>query len=245
MPSLTQLNAWQQARRNAAASVPGPNFAEIEPAEGYEPHILAHEQVPTRPDNWHDAFNALCWLAWPRAKAAINRAHCEILEAGGEAERRQRSPARDVLTLLDEGGAVLLLADAAIAEALQARDWQRLFIELRPRLRSHARLLLLGHASLDELRQPRLGLSAKCLVYSVPAATLRAPPQELRALADALVAQQLAAVGQLGRGRDYPPLPLLGWPDWHPQGDDPAFYAGHPAYFRPPRPGSIDPRRSL
>lgn len=230
LPSADCLNAWQEAGGES-----GPRFAEVAtPEGGYEPHIATHGVVPTRPDNWHDAFNALCWLAWPQAKRAINQAHCRILAAGGEAERRRRSPARDVLTLLDEGGAVVLCADPAITDAVRARDWPTLFVGLRPRLRSHASLLLLGHASLDELRAPRLGLTGKCLLYAAPESLLRQPLLEQRAWADARVANQLSATESLGRGRDYAPLPLLGWPGWHPQGEDPAFYAEHRDYFRGP-----------
>ncbi len=37
----------------------------------YEAHVFATGRVPTRA-NRHDVFNALTWLALPRAKAALN-----------------------------------------------------------------------------------------------------------------------------------------------------------------------------
>ena len=73
----------------------------------YELHIAATGEVETRAENWHDLFNALAWIAFPRAKAAINAQHAAILEERGEAEARRRSPERDALTVFDEGGVVV------------------------------------------------------------------------------------------------------------------------------------------
>ena len=41
----------------------------------YEPRIYLAGEVQTRPQNWHDLFNALAWLTFPRAKAALNQTH--------------------------------------------------------------------------------------------------------------------------------------------------------------------------
>jgi hypothetical protein len=226
LPTIDQLNAWRCAA--------GPGFATLAKPAAYELHIAEHGVVPTRPEDWHDAFNALCWLAWPRTKRAINRGHCQILRAGGEAERRRRSPARDVLTLLDEGGAIMLCSRPEPMELLLARRWQELFVDARELLTQHARLLLLGHASLDELRQPRLGITAKCLVFEVGPDVIALDDRRLRAHADLLAAARLDDPALLGRGRDYPPLPLLGWPGWHPDNADLRWYADHPGYFRSP-----------
>src|SRR5690606_3227669 len=73
----------------------------------YELHIADTGEVETRAENWHDLFNALAWLSFPRAKAAINAQHAAILEARGDAEARHRGSERDALTLFDEGGVVV------------------------------------------------------------------------------------------------------------------------------------------
>src|SRR6478736_4963870 len=44
-----------------------------EPAARYEVRIFETGEVQTRPGNWHDLFNALVWLAFPRTKAILNR----------------------------------------------------------------------------------------------------------------------------------------------------------------------------
>ena len=72
----------------------------------YEQHIADTGEVETR-ENWHDLFNALAWITYPKSKARINAQHAAILEEGGEAEARKRSPERDALTLFDEGGVIV------------------------------------------------------------------------------------------------------------------------------------------
>src|SRR3990167_9931502 len=38
----------------------------------YEPRIFLSSEVSTRPENWHDFFNALIWYTFPKSKAALN-----------------------------------------------------------------------------------------------------------------------------------------------------------------------------
>jgi hypothetical protein len=52
----------------------------------------ASGEVATRPDNRHDLFNALIWLAFPRSKAAMNRRHHEALLAGARAGNEGAAP---------------------------------------------------------------------------------------------------------------------------------------------------------
>lgn len=232
LPSIAQLNEWRGPQH--------PRFAQVSAAElPYELHIAQNGEVPTRTDNWHDAFNALCWLAWPDCKWAIHRGHRALLEAGGDGEIRRRSPQRDVLTLLDESGAIVLSSDPSLFESLRAGDWQTLFVTHRERLKRHARLLLLGHATLDDLRSPRMGTTVKCLLFEVPAEVLRRSPIEIRAHADALAAQLITENNGLGRGRQYPPLPIAGWPGWHLHNSEPGFYANHPDVFRRRHPEAL------
>lgn len=58
----------------------------------YEEHIARTGEIETRLENWHDLFNALAWVAFPKAKAAINAQHAAILAEGGEGESRRRGP---------------------------------------------------------------------------------------------------------------------------------------------------------
>jgi len=70
------------ARTRGQALPPGLRFVcGLTPADYYELHVGRHGEVPTRPANWHDWFNALAWLAWPKAKAALNARHVRAIEA--------------------------------------------------------------------------------------------------------------------------------------------------------------------
>src|SRR4029077_19911749 len=59
----------------------------------YQVRIFETGDVQTRPDSWHDLFTALVWVVLPKAKAVLNRHHCEEIRARrGE---RLRGTARD------------------------------------------------------------------------------------------------------------------------------------------------------
>ena len=122
----------------------------LPPGTAYEQFIHATGTVPTR-DNLHDFFNGLVWLRFPHAKLRLNQLQAQAIAADGV--QAVRGPLRDALTVFDENGAVLQAPDA-LWDALRARDWQRLFIHLRPLWRE-ARLMLFGHALLEKLVSPR------------------------------------------------------------------------------------------
>ena len=56
--------------------------------KAYECRIWERGEVETRPDNWHDFFNALVWLAFPHTKNAISAAHVRGVRDEDELVRR-------------------------------------------------------------------------------------------------------------------------------------------------------------
>lgn len=184
----------------------------------YEAFIFETGQVPTR-EGLHDFFNGLIWLQFPQTKRRLNQLQAEAIAADGI--RPVRGPLRDALTLFDENAALLQAPDALWA-ALEARDWRRLFVDLRP-LWGQARVTLFGHALIEKLVQPRKDITAH--VYRAPLA-LAAP--EL----DAWLAGDLAAPA-LAR-KPFQPLPVLGVPAWWPANEQPDFYEDAQV-FRPRR----------
>jgi hypothetical protein len=204
----------------------GPRFvpqADLPDGWAYEQFIFETGAVPTR-DGLHDFFNGLVWARFPATKRLLNRLQAaEIAQAG---VGQVRGPVRDAITLFDEN-AVLLQAPEALWAALLARDWTRLFVELRP-LWTQARLVLFGHALLEKLVTPYKSVTGH--VYRMPV------PHELgedlaawdRWLAGRLSGDELA-------GKPFTPLPVLGVPGWWPANGSASFYAD-PQVFRPPRP---------
>ena len=71
----------------------------------YEANIAATGEVPTR-DNLHDFFNALIWLHWPRAKAALNARQARAITQDGIGTAR--GTVRDAATLFDENALIFL-----------------------------------------------------------------------------------------------------------------------------------------
>lgn len=206
----------------------------LPPGRAYEAHVATQGECPTR-DNLHDLFNGLCWLRFPATKRALNRLQAGEIAAAGIHSRR--GPLRDAVTVLDENGA-FLQAPAALWAALLARDWHRLFGELRP-LWAQARLTLFGHALLEKLVQPRKSITAhvyiaRSAMNSIANSGAAEAPSTDRAL-DAWLASDLDAVHLAGK--PFAPLPVLGVPGWWPANQDPAFY-GDATVFRPPPHGA-------
>jgi hypothetical protein len=175
----------------------------------YEDYIFRTGRCPTR-DGAHDFFNGLCWLHFPLIKQQLNRIQAAQIAAAGIQGERGR--VRDAATLLDENGALFQGPDA-LWEALLEKDWQRLFVDLRP-LWAQAQVLLLGHALMEKLMFPRKGMTAH--VYRAQ----REPTSA--AQLDQWVARDVSA-SQLER-KPFAPLPVLGIPRWWCANEDPGFY---------------------
>jgi hypothetical protein len=146
----------------------------------------------------------------PRSKRRLNELQAaQIARAGVGAVR---GPVRDAITVFDENGAVLQ-APPALWQALLAREWRRLFVELRP-LWGEARLLVFGHALLEKLARPRKDLTAH--VWGSPA------PEGGTAAIDAWLARELTAARLAAK--PFTPLPVLGVPGWCPENENFSFY---------------------
>lgn len=181
----------------------------------YEVHLYETGRVPTRPGNRHDLFNALCWLAFPRTKARINALHAaQIPREGG-----RRGRLRDLLTIFDEGGALVACADASLNALIRELRWKELYWEQRSRVRQAMRFVVLGHATLEQALEPRPGISCKALFVD--------PARD----ADAQAAEWLGRLPVDASPRLLAPLPVFGFPGWLPEGERGEFY-DDARYFR-------------
>jgi hypothetical protein len=217
--SLEELNRLAGERGLRTENGKAITFLEPKPSDPYyEIHLFETGEVHTRPGNKHDLFNALAWLAFPRTKARINALHArEIPREGG-----RRGRLRDLLTIFDEGGAVVV-GNGEVEELIRRAAWEKLFMEKHRELR----IVVLGHAVLEQALAPYPGLTCKVIFAD--------PSQDL----DAHCAEWLARHGT--SPRDLPPLPVMGYPGWYPGNGDPAFLADA-RYFRG-KPGSGPPGR--
>lgn len=186
----------------------------------YEAHIWETGGVPTRtgdPGGWHDLFNALVWLTFPRTKARLNRLQADVIQAEGV--RPGRGGLRDAATLFDENAALLFTDDRDLIAALRGFDWRALFVAGRARFPARARVVVFGHALLDKLRAPYKAACAHAWIIEAGA------PDAADALAEAsLEASTLHSAA-------FAPLPVLGIPGWWPANAAPDFY-DDPRVFR-------------
>lgn len=210
------LHAWQQlgdlpsalnAQQAVVEFVPQ---ATLPAGTAYEAFIFDNAQVPTR-ENAHDFFNGLCWLRFPHTKRRLNQLQAQAIARDGV--QAQRGPLRDALTLFDENAA-LLLATPAIWQALQAKDWQALFVTHRADW-AQAQLVLFGHASLEKLMQAYKGITVHVLNAQLPS---NIGDVEI----DSWLCQLLHE--DWLQTKPFMPLPVLGVPGWWPANENPDFY---------------------
>jgi len=164
----------------------------------YELRVHETGEIATRPDTLHDWFNALCWLAFPRTKACINAMHAaEIPRESG-----QRGRLRDLLTIFDEGGAIVICGDEELNRLLRELRWKELFWDRRERVKEAMRFVVLGHAVLEQALKPWPGVTCKAL-FAPPGGEL-----------DLAAAAWLASRGDDASPRELAPLPVFGYPGW-------------------------------
>ena len=178
----------------------------------YEAFIFSHKRIPTR-DNLHDFLNGLCWLRFPQTKSRLNFLQAQEITSQGVGATR--GPLRDALTLFDEN-VLLLQSSDELWQALQDREWKKLFGELRDEWRS-AHVVTFGHALLEKLVTPYKSITAH--VYRIASDVDAQDDQVLDDwLASNLQPNFLAT-------KPYLPLPVLGIPGWWPENEDASFYA--------------------
>jgi hypothetical protein len=210
------LQAWQQhADLPSALNAQNPVVQFVPQATlpantAYETFIFDQAQVPTR-ENAHDFFNGLCWLRFPQTKRRLNQLQAQAIARDGV--QAQRGPLRDALTLFDENAAVLM-ATPALWQALQAKDWQALFVTHRADW-AQAQLVLFGHASLEKLMQAYKGITVH--VLNAPMPSLRSDAEIDNWLCQMLHEDWLQT-------KPFNPLPVMGIPAWWPANENPDFY---------------------
>jgi Protein of unknown function (DUF3025) len=194
----------------------------------YEQRIAADGAVEHREVSWHDLFNALVWMTFPRAKAALNR--CHMIELARETEG-QRSCVRDALTQLDEDGLVVMSERADLVSLLRGFHWRELFWNRRSDVLSAMRWFVLGHAQYEKALQPFVGMTAKALTICVEPGFCAMPYTRQLEHVDCLAAHFISQPGALHPPSALAPVPVLGIPGWSAQSAHASFYEDR-SYFR-------------
>ena len=202
----------------------------------YEPRCYLRGEVPTRADNRHDLFNALVWLTFPKTKAVLNARHYDALIEERESGKAGRGAVRDVNTLFDESGVIVVYGDAELAALLRDHQWKALFWQRREQTSTGMRFYIFGHGLYEKALQPYVGMTGQGLLLAVEPAYFGWAMTRQLAHLDNLLADYLAAPEHCRNTRDLSPVPLLGVPGWDSNNDSAAYY-DNTAYFRPGRRG--------
>ncbi|MEO8333021.1 MAG: DUF3025 domain-containing protein [Gallionella sp.] len=246
-PALHECNAMLAARASPVTVQSGMALRFVPQQSGklpfeeqYEPRCYLRGDVPTRAYNWHDLFNALVWLTFPKTKAVLNARHYAALIEERASGHTRRGAVRDVNTLFDESGVIIAYADAntsaGLAALLKDFQWQELFWQRREQVKENMGFYLFGHGLYEKALQPYVGMTGQGLLLAVEPAFFSWPQvQQLKHL-DSLLSDYLAVPEHCCSTRELSPVPVLGVPGWVADNDSAAYYE-NTAYFRPGRRG--------
>ncbi len=191
----------------------------------FERRIVEQNELIVRPNNLHDTVNALVWHAFPKTKRAISDAHVAL---GAAATANGRPRRRDILTLFDEAGALIISQRSDLRALHEAHEWKRLFVEHRAHFIRDCRVILFGHGTLEQLASnPHRGLTVKALWLRLAAGTVI---EEI----DAHLASGVAGDELLADNERRLALPILGVPCWFTENESPRCYEDVDV-FRPMR----------
>ncbi len=201
----------------------------------YEQRLYARGELEFRERNWHDLFNILVWLTFPQAKAALNARHHTALPA---AKAGGRGTVRDVLTLFDESGIIVVSAEAELLGLIREFRWKLLFWERRGAVLTDMDFLPFGHALCEKALDPYKGITGRGLLLEVARDFFLLPQAERLAQIDRRLALLIADPQALRHTHDLSPLPVLGVPGWCADNEQPAYYDDRD-HFRPGRVGRL------
>ena len=234
--TLSQFEHWPDAKGlNQIArerNIQVPEFAcqtclEQE-TDYYEQIIYKQGRVPTRPENWHDLFNGLIWLMFPQTKALLNRLHMQDIEGFGLSPRTKR---RNHITHFDECGVVIVCKDSVIPDLLAEHQWMDAFWQHRGCWHQEVQVWVFGHANLEMLISPFVGLTGKWVEISVDDSYFDLAIREQLEVIDKKLFEKIEN-GLFSQHKPLKPLPLLGIPGWTPDNENADYYR-NTEYFRP------------
>lgn len=242
-PIRDDLNALLAARRSKITVQSGLPLRFVSHQSGklpfemqYEPRCYLHGEVQIRSGEWHDLLNALVWLTFPKAKAAINARHYLDLRNANGNRQNQRSALRDMVTLFDESGTIVACADTELGNLLRDFKWKELFWQQRPQVNASMGFYLFGHGLYEKALQPYVGMTGQYLLVAVEQEFFSWDLARRLGYLDERMAAYLNAPQHCHSTRELAPVPLLGVPGWAAENWEESYYSNI-SYFRPGRNG--------
>ena len=202
-------------------------------SEHYAPRIYLSGEIQTRTENWHDFFQFLTWFMFPKTKAIINAIHIPAAQVriANNTDLGRRSPIENMLSLFDEGGAVILCSDDSMLQLIRDFKWKELFWQRRDELQSKLKLVTFGHALYEKGLSPYVGMTANCILLSAGENILQQTNQQQLNFIDSKLAALLSKGEPYKKPKDLSPFPLLGLPGWDKNNEMESYY-DNTDYFR-------------
>jgi Protein of unknown function (DUF3025) len=242
-PALEACNALLAARHPPVTVQCGMQLRFVAQQSGrlpfelqYEPRCYLTGEVPTRADNLHDLFNALVWLTFPKTKSILNARHYHALMEEIASGTAGRGAVRDVNTLLDETGVIVVYADEDLAGLLRSFRWKELFWQRREQVMSQSSkqnmgFCLFGHGLYEKALRPYVGMTGQGLLIKVDQEFFSWPAVLQLMHLDSKLSSYLAMPEHCRNTRDLSPVPLLGVPEWAADNVQESYY-DNTEYFR-------------
>ena len=202
----------------------------------YEEIIYEHGFVPTREDSWHDLFNALIWLQFPKTKRYLNELHIRDIRVHGTHPRTRR---RNHITHFDECGVVFaiprkyLVAGNELLTHLADHRWIESLYNERHSWGKAVHAEVFGHANFEMMLNPYKGLTGKWLAVVVDDDFSSLTWQRQRELLDDAMLSRIRELADFTLDNILKPIPLMGIPNWAANQDS-EFYCDE-SCFRPRR----------
>ena len=237
-PSIAQCNDLLAALAPPITVQRGIALRFVTPTHGhpafenqYEPRCYLKGEVQMRSNNWHDLLNAVVWLTFPKAKAALNARHYDALSGAPVLTTSQRGATRDMATLFDESGVVVACAKEELASLLRYFQWPMLFWQQRAQVQACMEFYLFGHGLYEKALQPYIGMTGQGLIVMVEQEFFNWPLARRLDYLDDKVAAYLDAPSHCRNTHELCPVPLLGIPGWSAENNCAEYY-DNTRYFR-------------
>ena len=236
-PTVADFNHWMLQMKHPAQSELGRliHFVEQLPqlkmfSGQYEPRIYLNGEVQTRAENWHDFFNALMWMMFPKVKAAMNyHQYQQQKERWGCSS--QRSNLENILALFDENGAIVVSSNRLLSRLLREFKWKELFVDRRYDVLEHMQFFMIGHSLYEKALNPYVGMTANSMILEVEESFFNQPLVAQIKELDVIISNMLMNKQWVQSPKAYSPLPLLGIPGWTTDNEQPGYY-DNIQYFR-------------
>ncbi|MBS0287180.1 MAG: DUF3025 domain-containing protein [Proteobacteria bacterium] len=185
--------------------------------------IYHQQHIPTRVGCWHDFFNNLTWLAFPKLKGAIVHKMCQ------EPLTHQRTTLQNTLAHFDECGIVICASNEKIFELIKTFQWKALFCQ--PSNLLHCLPVLIGHGIMEKSLVPFIGMTAKAVFLPVDESFFKLTTVQQIAYVDEHMGTFILSNAFPHYPKALHPFPLLGWPGWYEPNKEAGFY-DNDQYFR-------------